>query len=161
MEKRDPYLRERALSLIQSQSTLHLATSKEGHAWVAPVYYVFFKSAFFFFSAPDSRHILEGTGDGLASAAISAAAHTWQEIRGVQMSGRITSAGFGLTAIQAVGAYTVKFPFTQEFFDPGQAMDLENFSKRFRVRLYRFDPTLVLYLDNQIRFGFRSEVLLP
>jgi len=28
------------------------------------------------------------------------------------------------------------------------------------VRLYRFKPKLVYYLDNSIRFGFREEVKL-
>lgn len=76
------------------------------------------------------------------------------------MSGCIRPAGVGLTAMTALGAYVVKYPFTREFFDPGQTMDLENFSKRFKVKFYRLEPEVVYYLDNQIEFGFREKITL-
>lgn len=153
-------LKEQALTLINSQSTMALATARGDTAWAAPVYFVFYKSAFYFFSSPDSRHIQETMDSGQASAAIYPVVNTWQDIKGVQISGRIRSAGFGLTALQALRAYTAKFNFTREFFEPGQALNLENFAKRFRVGLYRLDPDQVFYLDNRIKFGFRAEVTL-
>ena len=154
------HLNRLALELINDQSTMSLATAKGDNAWAAPVYYVLYKSAFYFFSSPDSRHIVEAMDSGQASAAIYPTASTWKEIKGIQMSGGIRSAGLGVTALQALRAYIAKFPFTKEFFEPGQAVNLENFGKRFRVKLYRFDPDTVLYLDNQIEFGFRTEVML-
>ena len=153
-------LEKLAMDLILQQSTMALATARENVPWAAPVYYVFYKSAFFFFSDHESRHIREAIETDQASAAIYPYADTWQEIRGIQMSGRIRSVGPGLTGIQAVRAYTEKFSFTKEFFESGQALDLESFAKRFRVRLYRLDPHLVYYLDNHIKFGFRAEVRL-
>ena len=153
-------LNKLAIDLINEQSTMALATASKNIAWAAPVYYVYYKSAFFFFSDPQSRHILEAMASEQASAAIYPLADTWPGIRGIQMSGSIQSVAPGLTAVQAVRAYIKKFPFTKEFFEPGQALDLENFGKRFRVRLYRLDPQLVYYLDNQIRFGFRVEIKL-
>jgi len=36
----------------------------------------------------------------------------------------------------------------------------DTFAKRFGVKLYGFVPSLVYYLDNQIRFAFREEVRL-
>jgi len=66
----------------------------------------------------------------------------------------------GLEAIRAIKAYLNKFPFTKEFFAPGQSIDLEGFGKRFRVKLYKFDPQMIYYLDNEIEFGFRKEVTL-
>ncbi len=151
-------LRVLARELIQSQSTMALATAGEGGPWAAPVYYVFYDKAFYFFSAPDSRHIRESTGNRPVSAAIYPFVSSWREIRGIQMSGRIHKVGPGLRAVRAVRAYTEKYPFTREFFDPAQDLDLEGFAKRFRVRFYRFDPELVYYLDNKIEFGFREEV---
>ena len=153
-------LKALAIDLINQQSTMALATACKDTAWAAPVYYVLYKSAFFFFSDPDSRHIREARDSQQASAAIYPFADTWQGIRGIQMSGPIRSVSPGLTAIQAVRAYIEKFPFTKEFFKPGQALDLESFGKQFRVRLYRMDPDQVYYLDNQIRFGFREEISL-
>ncbi len=153
-------LRERTIDLINRQSTMALATAEENAAWVAPVYYVFYKSGFFFFSNPDSRHIREALSSKQASASIYPFVDTWQEIRGIQMSGGIRAVKPGLTAIQAVRAYIEKFPFTKDFFGSEETLNLEKFIKRFRVRLYRFEPHLVYYSDNRIRFGFRTEIKL-
>ena len=42
-------LKALAMGLIDEQSTVTLATCRENVAWAAPVYYVFLKSAFYFF----------------------------------------------------------------------------------------------------------------
>jgi uncharacterized protein YhbP (UPF0306 family) len=156
----DQALKKLAVELIEGQSTMTLATAKGNVAWSAPVYYVFFKSSFYFFSDPTSRHIQESLASGQASCSIYANASTWQEIRGIQMSGHMENVPPRLGAIEVIRAYLKKFPFTKDFFKPGQAMDLDAFVKRFKVKLYRFKPTLVYYLDNSIRFGFREEVIL-
>ena len=153
-------LKKLVLDLINQQSTMTLATAQGDTAWAAPVYYVFYKSAFFFFSDPASRHIVEAMESGQASAAIYPYADTWKGIQGIQMSGRISQLGPGLAAVQAVGAYVKKFPFTSDFFENGQALNLDNFIKRFKVRFYSLEPRLVYYLDNQIKFGFREEITL-
>jgi len=95
-----------------------------------------------------------------ASAAIYPYADTWQGIKGIQMSGSIRQSGSGVTAVQAIRAYTSKFPFTRDFFEAGQALNLESFIKQFKVRFYRFDPQIIYYLDNQIKFGFRERISL-
>jgi uncharacterized protein YhbP (UPF0306 family) len=149
-----------ALELINQQSTMTLATACGNIAWAAPVYYVLYKSSFYFFSDPSSRHIQETLESKQASAAIYPYADSWQGIKGIQMSGRIRQLLPGITAIQAVRAYTGKFPFTKDFFEADQSLTLENFLKRFKVRLYRLDPDIIYYLDNQIKFGFRETVTL-
>lgn len=156
----DQELKKLAVDLIEAQSTMTLATAKADTAWSAPVYYVFLKSSFYFFSDPTSRHVQESLASGQASSSIYANASTWQEIRGIQMSGHMETVSARLGTIEVIRAYLKKFPFTKDFFKPGQALDLEAFAKRFKVKLYRFKPTLVYYLDNSIRFGFREEVLL-
>jgi uncharacterized protein len=149
-----------ARALIDSESTMALATAGEGGAWTAPVYYVFFRGAMYFFSDPDSRHIRESLESGQAAATIYPFVSSWQEIRGLQMSGRVRKVRPGPKALGAVRAYVSKYPFTREFFDPREDLDLERFASRFRVRLYRFEPDIVLYMDNKIRFGFREAVQL-
>ncbi|MBT3259437.1 MAG: hypothetical protein HN366_23730, partial [Deltaproteobacteria bacterium] len=76
-------LKALAMGLIDEQSTVTLATCRENVAWAAPVYYVFLKSAFYFFSDPASRHIVEALESGQASGAIHGSASGWQEIRGI------------------------------------------------------------------------------
>jgi uncharacterized protein YhbP (UPF0306 family) len=149
-----------ALDLVEKESTMALATAMKSTAWAAPVYFSLYKSAFYFFSDPESRHIQESRETGQAAATIYPFVATWQEIRGVQMTGEIQRVSPGLEAIQSIRAYTRKFPFTKEFFKPGEALDLETFVKRFKVRLYKFVPSLIYYLDNKIRFGFREKISL-
>ncbi|MBW1787604.1 MAG: pyridoxamine 5'-phosphate oxidase family protein [Deltaproteobacteria bacterium] len=153
-------LRELAGKIIDNQAVMTLATAEDGAAWAAPVYFVFRKSGFYFLSDPEARHIRESLEGGKAAASIHAPAATWQEIRGVQMSGTIRREKSPMEAAAAIAAYLKKFPFTREFFKPGEIPDLEAFGNRFRVRLYRFTPSLIYYLDNQIRFGFREEIRL-
>ena len=144
--------------LAAEQTTMTLATARSDVAWAAPVYYVFFKSAFYFLSSPESRHIKEALENGRASAAIYASGSTWQEICGLQMTGSIHPVAGGLEAFQMLRAYLKKFSFTKDFFKKNSSMDLESFWERFGVKLYRFKPSLVYYLDNRIRFAFREEV---
>ena len=153
-------LKKMALDLIDRISTLTLATAGGGGVWSAPVYYVYQNSLFFFFSKPDSRHITEALATGSAAASIHAYADSWQRIQGIQMSGAVKKAGLDLNSIKAVRAYLKKFPFTKEFFKDDDGMNIEDFYNRFKVHLYYFEPGLVYYQDNQIRFGFREAVEL-
>jgi uncharacterized protein YhbP (UPF0306 family) len=149
-----------AKGLINDQSTMTLATCKENAAWAAPVYYVFLKSAFYFFSDPASRHILESLESGQASGAVHGFAAGWQEIRGIQMTGRIEALSMGVESAEVIMVYLKKFQFTKELFSSGIPLNLDAFTSRFRVKLYKFNPTLIYYLDNSFRFGFRERVML-
>jgi len=153
-------LKTLAKGLIDEQSTMTLATCRESVAWAAPVYYVFLKSAFYFFSDPESRHIVEALESGQASGAIHGFASGWQEIRGIQMTGRIETLSMGLESAEVIRVYLKKFQFTKNLFSSGVALNLDAFTSRFRVKLYRFKPTLIYYLDNSLRFGFRERVML-
>jgi len=153
-------IKDLAVRLLAEQTTMTLATACKNIAWAAPVYYVFWQSAFYFLSDPKSRHIQESLQSGQASASVHAAASTWKEIRGLQMSGRILPVEAGREALQALRAYLKKYPFTREFFDNNTPLNLASFKDRFGVRLYKFTPALVYYLDNHIRFAFRVEVKL-
>jgi hypothetical protein len=146
--------------LAAEQTTMILATARGDAAWAAPVYYVFFKSTFYFLSAPESRHIKEALKNDGASSAIHASGSSWQEIRGLQMSGSIHPVEGRLETFQVLRAYLNRFPFTKDFFKKNTSMDPESFWERFGVRLYQFKPVLVYYLDNRIRFAFREEVTL-
>ena len=156
----DKDLRALAEKLILEQSTMTIATARNGIAWAAPVYYASRGFQFYFFSDPASRHINESMESGQASASIFAPANTWQHIRGIQMSGVISTVSPGLEALRVLRVYLKKYPFTKEFFNTGEKLDLDAMTKRFRVKLYRFRPGLLYYLDNKIRFGFREALAL-
>jgi uncharacterized protein YhbP (UPF0306 family) len=137
-----------------------LATARNDVAWAAPVYYVFVNSGFYFLSDPQSRHIQEAHQSGQTSAAIHAFASTWKEIRGVQMSGRIEPVNNSVEALQVLKEYLKKYPFTREFFGKDASLNLRSFGDRFGVKLYKFVPGLIYYLDNHICFAFREKVKL-
>jgi uncharacterized protein YhbP (UPF0306 family) len=157
-EPNEEALKELAAGLIQAENTMTLATARAHVAWAAPVYYVFSNSCFYFFSDPTSRHIQETLASGQAASAIYASGSSWQEIRGIQMSGRVKAISVGFEAVEVVRAYLKKFSFTREFFSAHEDLDLSAFAKRFRVKLYRFKPDRIYYMDNSIRFGFRESV---
>lgn len=160
MEVEQSRIRQLAIALIDSQSTMTLATASADDAWAAPVYYVYYRAGFYFFSDPASRHIRQALAGGRTAAAIFASATTWQKIRGIQMGGAVQAVAAGMRAAGALGAYLRKFSFTREFFAAGEPVDLAAFSDRFKVRFYRFLPEQVDYTDNSIRFGFRQSVTL-
>ena len=151
----------RAVDLINSQNTMTLATSDGESAWAAPVYFVFHRGGFYFFSDPESRHIQDGRSGSKSSAAIHAPSKEWRDICGIQMSGKINPISLGREAASAFGAYLNKYPFCKEFFSPGSTMSLETFTGRFKARLYKFVPLQVYYQDNRIEFGHRELVDLP
>jgi len=149
-----------AKELINSESTMAIGTAGEGTAWVAPVYYVFFQGAMYFFSSPDSRHIQESLKSGQAAATIYPSSSSWKVIRGLQMSGRIQKVHSRSKGTWGGSCLCRQVSIYKRFFDTEEDVDLERIASRFRARLYRFDPDLVFYLDNKIRFGFREAIQL-
>jgi hypothetical protein len=154
-------LRKLTEELLKEQSTMTLCTAAKDVAWAAPVYYANLQFLFYFFSDPASRHMQEALASRQAAAAVFHQSSTWKEIRGIQMTGDIQPLSPGLESVRALRAYLKKFPFTMEFFGSGEKLDLDGFSKRFRVRFYRFRPDVLYYMDNRIRFSFREEIELP
>ena len=146
--------------LLTEQSTLTLATAQADKPWAAAVYYVSRGFTLYFFSDPASRHIRESLKSSQASGVISVPASTWKEIRGIQASGTISLVPPGMESIQSLRAYLKKYPFTKDFFNSKQELNLSAIMNRFKVRLYRFQPNVLYYLDNHIRFGFRERVEL-
>ncbi len=151
----------RAVDLINRQNTMTLATSAGDSAWAAPVYYVYERRMFYFFSDLESRHIQEGLATRDSSAAIHAPSSEWRDICGIQMSGKIEPVPLGREAASAFGAYLKKYPFCKDFFKPGSVLNLETFIGRFKAKLYKFVPDRVYYQDNRIKFGHRELVKLP
>ncbi|HIJ57021.1 MAG TPA: hypothetical protein HPQ03_12990 [Deltaproteobacteria bacterium] len=151
-------LRKRTLNLLSEQATMTIATSGGPSPWAAPVYYVNIGYDIYFFSSPNSRHILESQTSKQAAVAVYAESRKWKEIRGVQISGTIQPLSPGRESAKAVAAYEKKFSFIREFFQGGQALDLKAFTEKFDVSFYRFTPDKIYYLDNRVDFSFRAEV---
>ena len=149
---------EEALSLIQTESTLTLATTGDKGPWSAPVYYVFVDGLFYFFSSPESRHIQQALESGQTAASLYHQEDAWQAIRGIQMAGAVKEVRSILVSGKVIACYLKRFPFTRTFFPNDLEPALNAFSKHFRARLYVFSPTDLFYTDNRFGFGTRQGI---
>ncbi|PID78315.1 MAG: hypothetical protein CSA18_02070 [Deltaproteobacteria bacterium] len=114
--------------------------------WCSPVYYIFDKN-FYFFSSPDSFHILYGL-ERKVSASVFSDGNTIKDIRGVQMKGEILIPG-KKEAYGAFKLYIRKF----KFFLPEKVFTPEAFREVFNSQLYCFIPDYTVYTDNISGFG--------
>ncbi len=153
-------LRRLAEELLDERSTMSIATARGDSPWIAPVYYALVHGRFYFFSAPDSRHVVEALASGRVAASVHAESDSWRGIRGAQMTGAIREVTRKLELAEAFIRYVRRYPFVRELLPQGAENDPGAFFQRFRVKLYCFEPDLVYYLDNGIGFGFREEVAL-
>jgi uncharacterized protein YhbP (UPF0306 family) len=148
-----------AIELIQRQKTLVLATA-DPEPWCAPVYYVYRKQRFYFFSSAKSRHVTAGLASKHCAGSIFRDSDDWREIEGLQMDGSLQDIHMGAEAMSAFSAYLKKYPTVKGFFADA-AFDLNQFRERFRTQLYAFTPERVFYLNNQAGLGKRQEIQLP
>ena len=132
-----------------------IATGDAGGPWCAPVYFVYAKGAFWFFSSGESRHVTSGSR--MAAVSIHEEGDSLQAIRGLQMTGRITHQMGG--AISAFARYLKKFPKVRSIAGAGM-YDPEQFGGRFGNRFHRFEPETIRYMDNRYGLGFKQFVTL-
>ena len=110
-------LHDRAQALALSRRTLTLATSLNGSAWAAPVYYLFVSWRFYFFSDPQSRHIREALAAGQAGGSIHQDEKGWQAIEGLQMEGSLVPVSGMRATARLLEAYFKKFPGVKNYLD--------------------------------------------
>ncbi len=137
-----------------------LSTCADDLPWSAPVYYLFHKEKFYFFSSPESKHILQTQQNNRAAASIFASSDDWQSIRGIQMPGKIARVQKTRPALSVITRYLARYPFTKDFFLAAGPVTLESFKINFNACLYCFIPDHLLYLDNKTHFGSREKILL-
>ncbi len=145
--------------LMDMQRTLVLATA-DPQPWCAPVYFVYMKQRFYFFSSPKSRHIIATEESRRCAASIYRDGDSYRDIEGLQMDGRTEKIGLGAEAFGAFTLYLKKFPTVQDFF-VDTAFDFSQFIDRFRTQLYAFVPEHVFYLNNEAGLAKRQKIELP
>ncbi len=82
------------VELLRSNRTMVLATA-DPEPWTAPVYYIYMRRRFYFFSSPRSRHITALEKVALCGASIYRDSDDWRDIEGVQMDGRVQQLDVG------------------------------------------------------------------
>lgn len=143
--------RETIRAFLESQSTLALATvNAAGQAEVTPLFYVS-DEAFnlCWLSSPDSRHSLNLAARPRVAAAIYPAVWDWQDIRGLQIEGEAAAVSDEVKRRQILARYLEKFPLPAAFTQQINASVL-----------YVLKPVWMRWLDNGVRFGYKTEINL-
>jgi uncharacterized protein YhbP (UPF0306 family) len=95
---------------------------------------------------------------GQAACTIYEEGASWQDLLGLQMSGKILNVTAGVEASKAFFAYIKKFPLVKTIFSDIKDIGFSDFSNRLHAKLYCFIPESILFMDNAIHFGFREEI---
>lgn len=150
-------LQRRAFQLATEQRTMVLAASAaDAMVWAAPVYFVFYKNAFWFFSNPTARHSVYFAVNQVGCAVIFQDGDSLEAISGLQMTGRIKKTTYSPVALGVFLAYLDKFGFIKNFFESDRPIELRSFLERFNTSMYRFSPEEIYCQDDSISFGHRQ-----
>lgn len=149
---------QKAVSLAQRAKVMTLATALDDLVWAAPVYYLFIRPHFYFFSNPSSRHIQGALASDRAACAIFEDGDTIHKIRGLQMTGNIEGVGSATRAVGVIGLYIKKFGVLKSLIKTDAPVGPDVFESDFNARLYRFSPQHSFYMDNRAGFGTRVEI---
>ncbi|MFK5953186.1 MAG: hypothetical protein QM498_09030 [Desulfobacterium sp.] len=140
--------------MIISQKVMTLAVIWQAEAWSSPVYYLYWRKAFYFFSSTDSRHIKGSQQtDGRAGGSIFVNALSFDEIQGIQMQGCIEPAKKDREGLAAAVAYLKRFGIYH-----GKVNAMTFIKKQYRASFYRFLPHDLIYMDNRVAMGFKKEL---
>jgi uncharacterized protein YhbP (UPF0306 family) len=137
--------------LLHTPAMTLATTGSDGEPHAAPVYFAAGEGLhLFFFSAARSQHSQDLARDPRAAAAIYPPDPGWQELRGLQLRGRVQVVPPGPAWQSAWEVYLARFPFVR-------ALQAEV----TRDQLYVFIPAWVRLVDNRQGFGFKQEWHLP
>ena len=143
---------DRIAKLVREETTLALATTGEdGSANVAPLFYWTGPDlALYWLSSAGSAHSQNLARAPRAAVTIYCHAKSWQQIRGVQMSGLTSRIADPQRRRSILTAYSERFKLGTVF--------------RLAIRrstLYVFEPELIRWIDNGNGFGEKAELMRP
>ena len=122
-------------------------TGSAGEPHAAAVYFAADEALrLYFFSDPASQHSQDLAASPLAAVAIHPLVAGWQEIRGLQLRGRVRTVDPGSEWDQGWALYQAKFPFVVQLKEV-----------LARTTLYVFEPDWARRVDNRQGFGFKEE----
>ena len=142
------------MEVADAARVMTLATGSSMGCWSSPIYFVFRTGLFYFFSSPDSRHVREGM-DSFCGASIFMDSRQAENIRGLQMEGRLDKAGTTGELSGAAAAYVGKYGLT---FSGSDALAF--LKGHYRAKFYCFIPETIYYMDNRSALGSREKVTL-
>lgn len=148
---------QKAWAYLQSHNTVVLATCSQGIPWSAAVFYANRQWGLYFVSEPHTRHMQDIQANPGIAATVTEDYKDWQEIKSLQMRGRVEQVGT-LEWPLAAEAYLAKFSFARQFLRPDKLWQVAG--KKLNARFYRFTPEEVYFLDNASGFSNRTQVTI-
>lgn len=137
------------LDFLKKESVMNLCVIRDFEPWCSPVYYVFDKS-FYFFSSPDSIHILYGINNKV-SCSVFSNGNEIKDIKGLQMKGCIYRPG-KIESLNGFAKYMKKFSYLFSY----KSLNLDFFESEFKSKLFGFRPEYIVYTDNSTGFGTKT-----
>jgi uncharacterized protein YhbP (UPF0306 family) len=136
----------RALEYLKRHHCLSLATDGAEGLWAATVFYVNDGFTLHFLSLSDTRHVRNIESNPLVAATIGDDAESWPEIGGIQLEGKAVRVDDPDERRRVLAHFAKQYPFADSLWwtDPPP-------SPRAERRVYRIEPTRVLFLDHAFR----------
>jgi uncharacterized protein YhbP (UPF0306 family) len=153
-------LQKTILDYMAAHNAMSLATEKEGIPHAASVFYVNREFDIYFLSSPTTRHGTNMTQNPKVSATINEDYANWLLIKGIQMEGKVESIGGIMENIDIARLYVKKFPYVKDFLFSPMKFGSNVAAKVAKVRFYTLKPTRILFLNNELGFGHREELVL-
>jgi uncharacterized protein YhbP (UPF0306 family) len=158
MEKNE--LKRIILQYLENHNTVSLATEKEGLPHAATVFYVNIGFELFFLSSPASRHAQNFLHNHQVSATINEDYSNWLLIKGIQLEGQIESLGGILKNRGIAKTYVEKFPDVADFIFSPKKLAQAIAKKVAKVEFYKLMPSKIYFINNELGFGHRDELIL-
>lgn len=136
---------------LEERSTMTLATiGKKGEPQSAPLFFVADEELnLYFLSDEDSRHGANIMERSVVAVSIYTETHDWRNICGVQLEGVASLINDPSIKSHAWSRYKSKFPFVVTLA-----------ARVMASRWFVVHPTWIRWIDNQVRFGYKQELVL-
>ncbi len=153
-------LEKTILEYLRDHNTASLATEKDGLPHAATVFYVSMGFTLYFLSSPTSRHGENLLHNSRVSATINEDYSDWLSIKGIQLEGRVENIGGILENGKIAAAYVKKYPGVADFIFSPKKLGSSVVQKVSGIRFYKLEPSRIYFINNELGFGHREELVL-
>lgn len=144
---------------MKNHNTASLATQKDGIPHAATVFYINMGFDLYFISSPSSRHGENLSLNPRVSATINEDYFNWLTIKGIQLEGMVENMGGILKNLPIARAYVKKFPDVTDFILSPERLGQAIAQKVAKVKFHKLKPTRILFINNELGFGHRDELI--
>ena len=142
---------------VSKQNTLTLATTNaDGSPHACDLFFAHEGSAFYFLSDPKTRHVQNLLRDARVSATIHGTSQGWQDIRGLQIVGQVSSVEQTIERARGFALYIGKFPFVASWLTSVEALGRAH-EKLGVIELYKINVRWMRWINNAQEFGHKEE----